>query len=58
MQFLASYESLKAAVGDNDRRAQRIVGRLADLHEAWGRPEQAAEWAAELSAAEAPDETE
>ena len=39
-----AHGTLVAALGDRHGQTTRVVGYLADLYDAWGKPEQAAEW--------------
>ncbi|MGH9853116.1 MAG: tetratricopeptide repeat protein [Blastocatellia bacterium] len=41
-QLLAAYAGLKAARGEQNDLTRRSVGRLIELYEAWGKPDQAA----------------
>ncbi len=36
-------------LGDEHGQTKRVVGYLADLYDAWGKPEKAAEWRAKLA---------
>lgn len=44
--LLASYEDLKARLGQSRPRTLRVAKRLVELYEAWARPAQAANWRA------------
>ena len=48
--LLAAYPMLEAAMGKEHERTQKAIRRLIDLYEAWGKPEQAAEYRALLDA--------
>jgi hypothetical protein len=45
-QLLAAYAGLKPARGEQNDLTRRAVGRLIELYEAWGRPDQAAPYRA------------
>jgi hypothetical protein len=47
--LLASYESLKKSQAENSPRTRLALERLANLYEAWGKPEQAARYRAVLA---------
>jgi serine/threonine protein kinase/Flp pilus assembly protein TadD len=47
--LLAGHDKLKTAFGDSHARTRAAVQNLAQLYEAWGKPDQAAEWRARLS---------
>jgi len=47
--LLASYESLKKSQAENSPRTRLALQRLANLYEAWNKPEQAAPYRASLS---------
>jgi serine/threonine-protein kinase len=42
--LVASYATLKARRGDQDRRTRRALQYLVDLYQAWGKPEKAAQY--------------
>jgi serine/threonine-protein kinase len=44
--LLQAYPAMQKALGDDHAQARRVAARLADLYEAWGRPEQAASYRA------------
>ncbi len=46
--MLEAHGILQAALGDEDEQTRRVVGYLADLYDAWGKPEKAAEYRALL----------
>ena len=46
--LLEAHGILQTALGDEHGQTKRVVGYLADLYDAWGKPEQAAEWRAKL----------
>ncbi len=46
--LLAGYEGLKKAQGKEHKQTRKALQRLVELYEAWGKPEQAAEWRAKL----------
>ena len=46
--MLEAHYILAAALGDEHEQTTRVVGYLADLYDAWGKPEKAAEWRAKL----------
>ncbi len=46
--LLAAHGILQTAVGDEHEQTKRVVGYLAVLYDAWGKPEKAAEWRAKL----------
>ncbi len=46
--LLEAHEILTAAVGADHGQTLKVVRNLADLYEAWGKPEKAAEWRAKL----------
>ncbi len=46
--LLEAHGILQTAVGDEHVQTRKVVGYLADLYDAWGKPEQAAEWRAKL----------
>jgi hypothetical protein len=48
--LLASYQSLKKSQAENSPRTRLALQRLANLYEAWNKPEQAAPYRALLSA--------
>ncbi len=50
-QLLEAHRVLDAAVGDGHMRTIRAVRALVDLYEAWGKPNQAADWRARRAAA-------
>jgi hypothetical protein len=47
--LIASYESLKKSQTENSPRLRRALQRLANLYDAWNKPEQAAPYRASLS---------
>ncbi len=46
--LLEAHGILQTARGDEHEQTKRVVGYLAVLYDAWGKPEQAAEWRAKL----------
>jgi tetratricopeptide (TPR) repeat protein len=46
-QLLAGYSGLAAAFGKEHEQAKRVGTFLVSLYDAWGKPEQAAEWRAQ-----------
>ncbi len=46
--LLESHRILAAALSNDHDQTTRVVGYLADLYDAWGKPELAAEWRAKL----------
>jgi non-specific serine/threonine protein kinase/serine/threonine-protein kinase len=57
--LLSAYEGLKAAEADlgiQEARLTEAGERIVQLYEAWGRPEQAAEWKAKLGLTDLPDD--
>ena len=47
--LLEAHGILQTARGDEHEQTKRVVGYLADLYDAWGQPEPAAEWRAKLA---------
>ncbi len=47
--LLEAHGILQAALGDEHGQTKRVVGYLADLYDAWGKPDKAAEWRAKLA---------
>ncbi len=47
--LLAAYPALAAQLGPDHRRTQRALQRVVDLYDAWGKPEEAAEYRARLA---------
>ncbi len=47
--LLEAHGILQTALGDEHEHTKRVVGYLADLYDAWGKPEKAAEWRAKLA---------
>ncbi len=56
--LLEAHGILQTALGDEHEQTKRVVGYLADLYDAWGKPEKAAEWRAKLAAMEEESESE
>ncbi len=50
--LLEAHGILQTALGDEHEQTERVVGYLADLYDAWGKPEKADEWRARLPAAQ------
>ena len=50
--LLEAHGILQTALGDEHGQTKRVVGYLADLYDAWGKPEKAAEWRAKLAQTE------
>ncbi len=48
--LLEAHGTLQTALGDEHLHTRRVVDYLADLYDAWGKPEKAAEWRAKLAA--------
>ena len=46
--LLEAHGILQTALGDEHKQTRRVVGYLADLYDAWGKPDKAAEWRAKL----------
>ncbi len=46
--LLEAHGILQTALGDEREQTKRVVGYLADLYDAWGKSEKAAEWRAKL----------
>ncbi len=46
--LLEAHGILQTALGDQHEQTRRVVGYLADLYDAWGKPDKAAEWRAKL----------
>ncbi|MFQ5805045.1 MAG: tetratricopeptide repeat protein [Phycisphaerae bacterium] len=46
--LMESYAELRAARGEHDPFTLRALRRIIDLHDAWNKPDQAAEWRAKL----------
>ena len=46
--LLEAHGILQTALGDEHGQTKRVVGYLADLYDAWDKPEKAAEWRAKL----------
>ncbi len=40
--------TLRGLFGDEHARTQKAIKRVADLYDAWGKPDKAAEWRAKL----------
>ena len=49
IELLAAVEGFKQLYGDEDGRTRRAVSRVADLYEAWDKPDQATEYRALLA---------
>ncbi len=47
--LLVAHGIVQTALGDEHEQTKRVVGYLADLYDAWGEPEKAAEWRAKLA---------
>ena len=47
-QMLEAHDILVAALSSDHQQTTRVVGYLADLYDAWGKPDKAAEWRAKL----------
>ncbi len=47
-QMLEGYDIVVAALSSDHRHSTMVVGFLADLYDAWGKPKGAAEWRAKL----------
>ena len=39
-----AYQGYRASKGENHRLTHYVITLLAELHEAWGKPDQVAEW--------------
>ena len=50
--LLEAHGILQTALGDEHGQTKRVVGYLADLYDAWGKPQKAAEWRAKLAETE------
>ncbi len=48
--LLPALEILRTRLGDQHSQTQKAVRRLAELYDAWGKPEKAKEWQAKLAA--------
>ncbi len=46
--LLEAHGILQTTLGDENEQTTRVVGYLADLYDAWGKPEKAAEYRALL----------
>ncbi len=46
--LLEAHGMLQTALGDEHEQTKRVVGYLADLYDAWSKPDKAAEWRAKL----------
>ena len=47
-RMLEAHDILVAALGSDHEQTTRVVGYLADLYDAWGKPDKVAEWRAKL----------
>ncbi len=50
--LLEAHGILQTALGDEHGQTKRVVGYLADLYDAWGKPQIAGEWRAKLDTAQ------
>ena len=50
--LLEAHGILQTALGDEHRQTKRVVGYLADLYDAWGKPPNTTEWRAKLDTAQ------
>ena len=55
--LLAGYQGLKEALGEEHKQTREALQQLAELYDAWGKPEQAAEWRAKLPVGEVAEES-
>ncbi len=56
--LLEAHGILQTALGDEHEQTKRVVGYLADLYDAWGKPDKAADWRAKLAETEEGSESE